>query len=148
MLLLIMQGHSGSGKSTLAKQFKVWFESLNKTVTICSTDDQFAAANGGVYKFDPSKLTAYHKKNLDLAIQCMKDNHVVIVDNTNTCAWEAKPYVEAAQKLNVAVFFHRATGDYQNTHGVPPDKVKLMKDRLEDLSVENCLKALAPWDRK
>lgn len=147
-MLLIMQGHSGSGKSTLAKNFKAWFESLGKTVTICSTDDQFAAANGGVYKFDPSKLTVYHKKNLDLAIQRMKDNHVVIVDNTNTCAWEAKPYVEAAQKLNIPVFFHRATGDYQNTHGVPPDKVKLMKDRLEELSVENCLKALAPWDRK
>lgn len=148
MLLLIMQGHSGSGKSTLAQNFKVWFQVLGHNVEICSTDDQFAAANGGVYKFDPSKLTAYHKKNLELAVQHMQAGRVVIVDNTNTCAWEAKPYVEAAQKLTIPVFFHRATGDYQNTHGVPPDKVKLMKDRLEDLSVESCLRALAPWDRK
>lgn len=147
-MLLIMQGHSGSGKSTLAKQFKAWFETLGHTVEICSTDDQFAANNNGVYKFDPSKLGEYHKRNLDLAIRHMQLGHVVIVDNTNTCAWEAKPYVEAAQKLNMPVFFHRATGDYQNLHGVPADKVKLMKDRLEELSVENCLKAVAPWDRK
>jgi predicted kinase len=147
-MLLIMQGHSGSGKSTLASIFKKWFECLGHKVDICSTDDQFALNNGGVYKFDPSKLAAYHKKNLDLAIQCMQASHVVIIDNTNTCAWEAKPYVEAAQKLKYHVHFFRATGDYANVHGVPPDKVKLMKDRLEDLSVEACLKAVCPWDRK
>lgn len=146
-MLLIMQGHSGSGKSTLAKTFKHWFEALGHSVVICSTDDQFV--KDGVYKFDPSKLAAYHKKNLELAVQCMQaSSHIVIIDNTNTCAWEAKPYVEAAQKLKYFVHFFRATGDYQNTHGVPPDKVKLMKDRLEELSVEACLKSVCPWDRK
>jgi predicted kinase len=147
-MLIIMQGHSGSGKSTLAKTFKELLNALGHKVTICSTDDEFARNNGGVYKFDPSKLAAYHKKNLENATRSMEAGDIVIVDNTNTCAWEAKPYVEAAQRLSTIVHFVRATGDYQNTHGVPPDKVKLMKDRLEDLSVENCLKAVCPWDRK
>lgn len=136
-ILLLMQGHSGSGKSTLAEQFKKWFVASGQDTVILSTDDQFKV--DGVYKFDPSKLGAYHAINQKLTVAALEDGKTVIVDNTNTCCWEAKPYVEAAQRLGISVFFHRADGNFQNLHGVPADKVEAMKKRLESLSVEACL---------
>ena len=144
-ILLLMQGHSGSGKSTFAATIAEAWRILGLEVEICSTDKQFEV--DGVYKFDPTKLGAYHAINLKLAIAALEAGKCVIVDNTNTACWEAKPYVEAAQRLGVPVHFRRATGDYQNTHGVPADKVALMKGRLELLSVEACLKAKAPWEK-
>jgi len=144
-ILLVMQGQSGSGKSTLAEKFKIWFEALGHEVVICSTDDQFKI--DGVYKFDPTKLGAYHAINQKLATTNLEAGKTVIVDNTNLQAWEGKPYVEAAVRLNIPVFFHRAEGNFTNTHGVPEDKVSLMKTRLESLSVEACLKAKSPWGK-
>lgn len=144
-ILIIMQGASGSGKSTLAEQFKAWFESLGHIVKICSTDKQFE--RDGVYKFDPSKIGVYHAINQKLCRQALEFGQTVIVDNTNTQAWEAKPYVQAAQELMIPVFFFRATGNYTNVHGVPSDKVEAMKARLEPLSVEACLASKAPWEK-
>ena len=144
-ILLLMQGHSGSGKSTLAEQFKRWFVALGHEVEIYSTDDQMKV--DGVYKFDPSKLGTYHAINQKLTRAALEWGKTVIVDNTNTCAWEAKSYVQMAQELGVAVFFHRAEGNFSNLHGVPADKVEAMKKRLEPLSVEACLASKAPWEK-
>lgn len=144
-ILLVMQGHSGSGKSTLAKQFKQWLEALGHVVVICSTDDQFKV--DGVYTFDPKKLGMYHHINQKLVEANLKDGKTVIVDNTNLQQWEAKPYVEAAVLLSIPVFFHRAEGNFNNTHGVPVDKVALMKSRLELLTVETVLASKAPWEK-
>jgi hypothetical protein len=101
----------------------------------------------GVYKFDPSKLGTYHAINLKLSIAALEAGKTVIVDNTNTCRWECKGYVEAAVRLNIPVFFHRAEGNFDNTHGVPTDKVQLMKKRLETLTVETVLASKAPWEK-
>ncbi len=144
-MVLVMQGQSGSGKSTLAASFKAWFESLGHEVDICSTDDQMKV--DGEYKFDPSKLGAAHAANVRKAEFALDWGRVAIIDNTNTQAWEARPYVELAKKYGVPVFFHRAEGNFANTHGVPADKVALMKARLEVLSVEACLAAKAPWEK-
>lgn len=147
-ILLLMQGHSGSGKSTLANKFKTWFEVLrNQQVVICSTDDQFKDYQTGEYKFDPSKLGTYHAINQKLVEANLKDGKTVIVDNTNLCAWECKPYVEAAQRLSIPVFFHRAEGNFSNTHGVPAEKVEVMKKRLESLTVESVLASRPPWEK-
>lgn len=144
-MLLMMQGHSGSGKSTMSEKFKSWFEALGQRVVICSTDDQFKV--DGEYKFDPSKLVMYHAINQKLAEANLKDGKTVIVDNTNLCAWECKPYVVAAQALGIPVFFHRAEGNFPNTHGVPDGKVAQMKGRLELLTVEAVLASRYPWEK-
>lgn len=144
-ILIVMQGQSGSGKSTLAESFKAWFKALGHEVDICSTDDQFK--EDGVYRFDPSKLGAAHAANLRKAEFGLDWGRVVIIDNTNTQCWEARPYVEAAKSRGVPVFFHRAEGNFQNTHGVPADKVAVMKNRMEVLSVDACLAAKAPWEK-
>lgn len=144
-MVLVMQGWSGSGKSTLAEKFKAMFEALGHEVDICSTDDQFKV--NGVYTFDPSKLGQAHAANVKKAEFALDWGKVAIIDNTNTQCWEARPYVEMAKRYGVPVFFHRAEGNFQNTHGVPDDKVAAMKARLEVLSVEACLSAKAPWEK-
>jgi len=137
-ILVIMQGHSGSGKSTLAKQIAKVIDA-----EIFSTDELFIV--NGVYKFDPSKLGFFHKKNLDNCIAAMKRGVNVVCDNTNIRQWEAKGYVEAALDLGFEVKFIRATGNFQNVHGVPNDKVEQMRARLEDLTVESVMASKKPF---
>lgn len=144
-ILAVMQGPSGGGKSTLAKQLKALLEALGHTVRICSTDDQFNV--DGVYKFDPTKLGAYHAINQKLAVEALERGESVIVDNTNLQRWEAKPYVEAAVRLDIPVSFHRCAGKFQNVHGVPDFKVDQMRAKLEDLTVESVMASKSPFSK-
>lgn len=88
--MIILRGVSGSGKSTLAK-------SLEKEYRVRSfSTDEFFMVNGR-YVWNPSQLSKNHTKNLARSIKAMDDGQpVVIVDNTNTRAWEMKPYAQAA----------------------------------------------------
>lgn len=143
-ILVVMQGESGSGKSTLANDhIAPLLRDLGHDVEIFSTDDLFH--ENGVYNFNPKLLGINHKRNLDRTVEALKAGKTVIVDNTNTQCWEAKGYVSAALALGIPVSFRRATGNYQNTHGVPPDKVAQMKKRLETLTVETVVASKSPF---
>jgi predicted kinase len=144
-VMVVMQGASGSGKSTVAETIKAMLEALGGFAKICSTDDFFKV--DGVYKFDPSKISAYHAANQAKCRGYLEAGDSVIVDNTNTQAWEARPYVQMAQELGVPVFFVPCHGRFNNTHGVPSDKVEQMRQRCEPLSVQRCLEAKAPWEK-
>jgi predicted kinase len=135
-----MQGWSGAGKSTLARQIASVIDA-----DIFSTDDLFVA--DGVYKFDPTKLGVFHKLTLDKCIKAMKDGKNVICDNTNIECWQCRGYVAAAIDMGITVKFVRAEGNFQNLHGVPSEKVAMMKSKLEFLTVEDCLIAKAPWEK-
>lgn len=137
-MLIMMQGASGSGKSTKAKELGVELDAV-----VYSTDDIFAES--GTYVFNPKLLGVNHKKNLDRTVEALKAGKNVIVDNTNTQAWECKPYVEAALELGVEIRFVRCTGNYQNIHGVPSYKVQQMRERLEDLTVESVMASKKPF---
>jgi len=134
-IMVIMQGHSGSGKSTLAK---VIAEVLD--AKILSTDNFFMY--DGEYHFDPLLLSKAHKWNQNLAQVEANLRQNVVIDNTNIRKWEASPYVKTGVDAGYTIKFVRATGNYQNTHGVPDEVVQRMKDNMEDLSVDGCLKAL------
>ena len=139
-----MQGESGSGKSTLAREhIAPLLRDLGHNVEIFSTDDLFH--ENGVYNFNPKLLGVNHKRNLDRTVEALKAGKSVIVDNTNTQAWEAKGYVSAALALHVPISFRRATGNYQNTHGVPANKVEQMRNRLEVLTVESVMASKSPF---
>ena len=144
-VLVVMQGASGSGKSTVAKTLKAMLEATGLEVEIVSTDKEFEV--DGVYTFDPSKLGENHAKCQKKARFALACSTSVIVNNTNTQAWEAKPYVQMAQELGVPVFFVPCHGRFNNTHGVPSDKVEQMRQRCEPLSVQRCLEAKAPWEK-
>jgi predicted kinase len=137
-VLIIMQGASGSGKSTKAKELAPQYNAV-----IFGSDEFFYV--DGVYKFNPKFLGLYHKKNLDRTVEALQNGQSVLVDNTNTQCWEAQPYVKAAVELGVEVIFVRCEGQYNNIHGVPPEKVVQMRNRLEELTIENCLNAKRPF---
>ncbi len=137
-ILLMMQGQSGAGKSWLVHNvIAPLLRSLGHRVVVCSTDDLFNV--NGCYKFDPKLLGKNHAENVHLAWKALQDGYTVIVDNTNTQCWECYPYVSKAVEMGIPVHFHRATGSYTNTHGVPAVKVDQMKARLEELSVETVM---------
>jgi predicted kinase len=91
-VLVIMRGVSGSGKSTVARSI-----AKERGGVVLSTDDYFE--RDGRYEFDPKMLPRYHAMNQARAEAAMaRGVSPVIIDNTNTQAWEMKPYVEAAMK--------------------------------------------------
>jgi predicted kinase len=132
-IMVIMQGHSGSGKSTLAKHIANVLDA-----EICSADNFFM--NGDKYEFDARFLRHAHTSCKIAVGLCIKNQKNVVVDNTNTRNWEAAEYVKAGVNAGYTIKFVRATGNFPNIHGVPDNVVQAMKDRMEDLSVEECLK--------
>lgn len=139
-VLYVMQGPSGGGKSTVARQLQ---QSTN--AEICSTDNFHMV--DGKYVFQAIKLADFHKQNLEQAKKLMDEGKTVIVDNTNIRRYEPKGYVQHAVSLGIPVIFIRVDGNFQNTHGVPQDKVDLMRKNMETLTVESVLASRAPWEK-
>ena len=151
--LIIMQGVPGSGKSYLAERLA---EESDHTGKIFSTDNYFM--QDGQYTFNPKLLPKAHQWNQEQAVAAMEQGYpLIIIDNTNTQAWEAKEYVKAALDAGYDITFQRSQTEWandaevcfeKNTHGVPLPAIKSMLSRLEDLSVEACLNASPPWQKK
>lgn len=152
--LTIMRGLPGSGKSHLARAL------ANipgvPTAPVFSTDDFFMV--DGKYRFDGKLLGKHHAANLARAVAAMEEgiSHVII-DNTNTQAWEAREYVRHGERCGYRIQFIEPRTEWakdpeecarRNSHGVPLDAIRGMLSRWEDnLTVENCLAAKAPWER-
>ena len=93
----------------------------------------------GVYKFDPAKIKDAHNWCQNSVAQAMLINYTsghnstIIVSNTFTQDWEMKPYYEMAKQWDYKVFSiiveNRHGGE--NVHGVPADKLEMMKNRFE-----------------
>ncbi|NXT05348.1 N42L2 protein, partial [Prunella fulvescens] len=100
-LLLILRGLPGSGKSTLSRVL------LGRSCDgiVLSTDDYFRQQYG--YTYNAAQLGDAHEWNRKRAKQAMEQGKSpVIIDNTNTQAWEMKPYVEVALEKGYRVEFH------------------------------------------
>ena len=129
-----MQGLPGSGKSTRAKELK---DEIGENAVICSTDDYFMV--GGVYKFNPDMLRAYHGLNLERAKDLLNEGKTVIVDNTNIETWECSRYVHHAVTMGIEIGFVRTTGNFQSTHNVPQYKLDSMRARMQILTLQTVL---------
>jgi len=121
--LILLRGLPGNGKSTFAKVIGG---------THYETDMYFM--EDGIYHFDPSGLKDAHawcRNSTETAMRRGEDK--VIVSNTFTQEWEMKAYYELAEKYGYRVFSviieNRHGG--VNEHGVPEDKLEIMKNRFE-----------------
>ena len=126
--LFLVRGISGSGKTTFAKELGgVHFE----------TDNYFMV--DGEYKFDGTKLKEAHQwcqnevNNAMILNHTAKINDKIVVSNTFTQEWEMKPYFEMAKEWGYTVFSIIVENRHGgvNEHGVPEDKLKMMKNRFE-----------------
>ncbi|XP_064907555.1 uncharacterized protein LOC102091118 isoform X2 [Columba livia] len=148
-LLLILRGLPGSGKSTLSRILL----GQSHDGVIFSTDDYFRQQDG--YMYDAAQLGDAHEWNQKRAKQAMEEGKSpVIIDNTNTQAWEMKPYVEVALEKGYKVEFHEPDTwwkfdpeelEKRNKHGVTHEKIAQMLERYEyQISIPIVMNSVVP----
>ncbi len=133
-VLYIVRGVPGSGKSTFAKRL------VEHDFLVCEADKYFIDKETGEYNFDITKIKDAHKFCQDTVEMYMKDSTVndnfyreIAVSNTFTQEWEMEPYFELANKYGYTVFTVIVENRHGgvNEHGVPDDKIQIMKDRFQ-----------------
>lgn len=141
-----MRGLPGSGKSYKAKQLLHLHQNQGKTVLILSTDDYFINRNTQVYEFNSNLLGIAHQWNLQRAKTAIENKvEVIIIDNTNTQSWEAKPYATIAlQHGTYSIDVQEPDSEWWkerdlrkmlllNTHQVSLETLERMMERWEDI---------------
>jgi hypothetical protein len=88
----------------------------------------------GEYKFDVTKLKQAHNWCYDVVENWMENSEErIVVSNTFTQEWEMKAYYELAEKYGYrvhSIIIENRHGGV-NEHGVPEDKLEIMKNRFE-----------------
>jgi len=125
--LILLRGLPGSGKSTLAKAIQPSGWSAHYEA------DMFFIKDGD-YNFEPSKIKEAHKWCQDEVEFLMKEmqRSLIVVSNTFTQEWEMDAYYKLAEEYGYQV--HSVVVENRhggvNTHGVPEDKLEVMKNRF------------------
>ncbi len=126
--LFLLRGLPGSGKSTLAKSIGgVHYEA----------DMYFMKY--GEYQFDVTLLRDAHSwcqtqvSNAMIYNKVSNINERIVVSNTFTQEWEMQSYYELAEKYGYRVHSLIVENRHGgvNEHGVPEDKLEIMKNRFE-----------------
>ena len=121
--LFLLRGLPGSGKTTLAESLGGSHMEADKYFTY-----------DGKYEFDVTKLKDAHDWCQN-AVRVFMENKSkrVVVSNTFTQEWEMLPYYDLAEKHGYKVYSLIVENRHGgiNEHGVPEDKLKLMKKRFE-----------------
>jgi predicted kinase len=123
-ILTICRGIPGSGKSTFAKTLGGQHYEA----------DMFFIDEEGNYKFDVTKIKDAHQwcqgmVKTDMILEYPK----IVVSNTSTQEWEMEPYFKLAKEYGYTVFSVVVENRHEgvNQHGVPEDKLQMMKDRFQ-----------------
>lgn len=123
MNLYLLRGLPGAGKSTIGQNLK----------TVNFEADQYFMKDGQ-YKFDPTKLRDAHEWCQNRVERCMVEGiRDISVSNTFTQEWEMENYTNLANQYGYRVtsFIVENRHGGVNVHGVPEDKLQMMKDRFE-----------------
>lgn len=136
-VLILVRGCPGSGKSTFGKYI------TNGSGSAFFEADQFFVDDMGVYNFDASKLRQAHQWCKNEVEFAMSYGHRggyekvplanIVVSNTFTQKWEMDDYYKLAEKYGYTVFSVIVENRHGgvNVHGVPEDKLKIMRDRFQ-----------------
>lgn len=125
--LVIFRGVPGSGKSTAAKEYAKKHKMLHFEA------DMFFYRNG-VYNFDSAKLNAAHAWCRTQVVKELRNGNSVVVSNTFTKYWELEPYlvdIFMLDDVDIKVDVYHCKKEYGNVHGVPEDKMVVMRNRFE-----------------
>jgi len=122
--VILMRAASGSGKST-------WIKTHVPQATVCSADLYFERS--GTYQFDSALLGKAHGSCRYAFEQALaRGDDLIVVDNTNLIRKHYKEYVDLAKKAGYTVFQKCLKTQFQNTHGVPDDKVAQMRASFQE----------------
>ena len=126
-ILILFRGVPGAGKTSLCASLGI------KAMSADMFFEDMADNGDLVYNFDPTRLKEAHawcQKHTGVSMEMGVSP--VGVANTFTQEWEMKPYFELADKHGYKIFTviveNRHGSD--NIHGVPADKVEVMKGRF------------------
>lgn len=134
-LVVILRGIPGSGKSTFAR-------SNYPKGLVVSADDFFMKS--GKYQFNPELLGLAHRDCFrKFLVRCDAGEDLIVVDNTNSSAVEAAPYVLCGESFGyrvevITLLCDPVAAAKRNVHGVPEDRVVKMDHYLR-------LEKLPPW---
>lgn len=129
--LYLVRGIPGSGKTTRAQQLVTQCNDQGVAVSHLEAD-QFFTDIDGQYTFVPSQIRQAHEWCRRQTRTALDDGDVVVVANTFTQNWELKDYIDMALAKSIPVVIIQCCGQWNNVHGVPPEKVQGMLDRFED----------------
>jgi len=131
-VLFLVRGLPGSGKTSFASA--IWND-----YAVCEADKFFYDKEGN-YNFDATKLKEAHvwcKNEVESRMIEHQNNQQyypeIAVSNTFTQEWEMEDYFKLAEKYGykvVSLIIENRHGG-QNVHGVPEDKLQIMKDRFQ-----------------
>ena len=127
--LYIVRGIPGSGKSTIAKKLL----EEGKVDTHWETD-MFFITQDGVYMFDRNQVSDAHRKCQEKVCQDLTSGKNVVVSNTFVKIWEMQYYLDLVKSLNAELEIIRATGCFNNIHGVSSEVVERMTQNWEFLN--------------
>jgi predicted kinase len=145
--LVLVRGLPGAGKTTHSKKHFSHYKHFE-------ADLYFISKKTGEYKFDCTKLNAAHKWCQEQTYNSLRNGHDTVVSNTFISAWELDSYLSIITQLllehNVEVSLRvvEMKTQYQNIHGVPAEKLEIMRNRWHDwetikedcgLNDENCI---------
>lgn len=130
-LLTILRGLPGAGKSTTLQRLR--------DPLVCSADHYFLQPDGS-YLFDPALIGEAQSACQEACLRAMArgEQHIVL-DNTNTRRWEFRLYETMASvfgyKVEIIDLYDGGKSDEElaarNQHGVPIEKIALMRARYE-----------------
>ena len=143
-VLYIVRGLPGSGKSTIAGTLSEF---------VASADDYFIG-DDGIYRFNPSGLTAAHAACQVSVYNDLNAGANVSVANTFCEHWEMVPYLRMAQEFGARVVvvdcFDGGMSDEElaakNVHGVPQAGIAAMRSRWQHDWRSGDTRA--PWERR
>jgi predicted kinase len=132
--LIIIRGVPGSGKTTIAKMMM-----KESKEPIKHYEADMFLMEGGVYKFDVSKLGQAHNWCRSNTFKSLSEGFTVIVSNTFTTLSEMKDYIDYAKNNNIPVEVYRTDSQYKSIHNVPDATIKKMEARFQDYAGETLI---------
>lgn len=131
--LTIVRGLPGSGKSTYAKQYASCQLAHTNRIHHHFEADQFFMLHGE-YQFDPRLISAAHDWCYSKTVFALRRGYDVVVSNTFTRMWELERYLNIPAIVdNVKISVVEMLTQYDNVHGVPEDKLRMMQDRWQTI---------------
>ncbi|MCI4436085.1 MAG: AAA family ATPase [Ignisphaera sp.] len=130
-VLYIIRGVPGSGKSTLARDMSSGDISGGDKAVVCEAD-MFMVNSLAEYEFDPARLQECHRLCQQFVnTHMIEGTDHIYVSNTFIRKWEADVYYTLAKMWQYEVKVICCEGEYKNVHGVPENRVDLMRANME-----------------